>query len=78
MQDKGAAAIVGEIDGPNAKGKALKVIRSDLQATDAQQSDPLTGARLPKEYREHVGQYYRDMLRDDKPAPKADKDAEDE
>jgi hypothetical protein len=63
MQDKGAAAIVGEIDGPNAKGKARDVIRVDLQATESQQSDPLTGARLPKDYREHVGDYF-DRLRD--------------
>jgi hypothetical protein len=70
FQDKGAARIVGEIDGPNAKGKALKVIQGDLQGTEAQQSDPLTGARLPKEYREHVGDYF-DKLRDgDKSAKK--------
>jgi hypothetical protein len=63
MQDKGAAAIVGEIDGPNAKGKARDIIRVDLQASESQQSDPLTGARLPKDYREHVGDYF-DRLRD--------------
>ncbi len=80
LQDKGAAAIVGEIDGPNATGKAVEVVRAKLQATETQQSDPLTGARLPKEYREHVGEYFDKVRVGDKPADggkaKPEKDAE--
>ena len=53
----------GEIDGPNAVGKARIKIEGEFKATEAQQSDPLTGARLPKEYREHVGDYF-DKLRE--------------
>src|SRR5204863_9577326 len=69
FQEKGAAAIVGEIDGPNAVGKARIKIEGEFKATDAQQSDPLTGARLPKEYREHVGDYF-DKLREGEKAAK--------
>ncbi len=71
LQDKGAGAIIGEIDGPNALGKARDIIRTNVLATETQQSDPLTGAKYPKEYREHVGEYFDRVREGDKPAAKA-------
>jgi len=58
-QPRGAGVIVGEdIFGPNAKGEARKFIQGAIEAARAEDTDPLTGRRLPKAYREQVRDYF--------------------
>jgi chromosome segregation ATPase len=55
---KGAVVVTGTIAGPNAKGQALEVIKSEVEAAKNDASDPLTDQRLPRSQREHVQQYF--------------------
>jgi hypothetical protein len=55
---KGSAVVTGEVDGPNAKGRVLEDIKTQVEAAKKDQSDPLTGQRLPRQQRDHVKQYF--------------------
>lgn len=62
---KGSAVVTGQVDGPNVKGQVLEEIKTQVEAAKKDQSDPLTGQRLPRQQRDHVQQYF-DALRNGK------------
>jgi hypothetical protein len=57
-QNKGAQIVVGDADGPNTKGQVANVIRETVEKAKSQDSDPTTGQKLPKDYQEHLEQYF--------------------
>jgi hypothetical protein len=60
---KGAAVVTDEVDGPNRKGDAREEVKSSLESSKHEAADPLTGQRLPREYRDHAKTYF-DALRE--------------
>jgi hypothetical protein len=62
---KGSAVVTGQVDGPNVKGQVMEEIKTQVEAAKKDQSDPLTGQRLPRQQRDHVQQYF-DALRNGK------------
>jgi hypothetical protein len=59
----GAAVITGEADGPNQKGKVRAQIQAQMDTAKHEDSDPLTGQRLPRSQRDFAKQYF-DSLRE--------------
>ena len=59
----GAAVITGEADGPNIKGKVRAEIQEQIDSAKHEESDPLTGQRLPRSQRDFAKEYF-DALRD--------------
>jgi hypothetical protein len=55
---RGAAVVAGLVDGPNAKGQAIEEIKTQVESAKKEQSDPLTGQRLPRQQRDHVQEYF--------------------
>jgi hypothetical protein len=55
---RGKAVITDLVDGPNIKGTVRESIKSEIDAARAEEADPLTGQRLPKNVREHARQYF--------------------
>jgi hypothetical protein len=62
---KGSAVVVGEVDGPNIKGNVREEIKAAVQASRSEETDPLTGQRLPRGYTEHAKEYFN-LLREGK------------
>ncbi len=62
---KGAAVVTDMIEGPNRKGQVAEAIKAEFEAAEQQQSDPLAGQRLPRDYRDHAQKYF-DSLREGK------------
>lgn len=62
---EGAAVVIGEADGPNMKGKARAMIQAEVESAKHEDSDPLTGQRLPRSTRDFAKEYF-DSLRDGK------------
>ena len=60
---KGGAVLAGQIDGPNRKGEVREEIKSSFESSRHEAADPLTGQRLPREYREHAKTYF-DAIRE--------------
>ena len=60
---QGAAIITGEADGPNLKGKVRAQIQAQMDSAKHEDSDPLTGQRLPRSQRDFAKEYF-DSLRD--------------
>jgi len=54
----GTAVLKDFVEGPNVKGRALEEVKAGIQAARAEESDPLTGQRLPKAQREHAREYF--------------------
>lgn len=54
----GAGVVVGEASGPNIKGEVGQEIKDQFQSTRVEQSDPLTGQRMPKKHRQHATEYF--------------------
>ncbi len=54
----GSAVVIGEVDGPNIKGRVREEIKAELEAGEYEASDPLTGQRLPRGYREFAKEYF--------------------
>jgi len=54
----GAGVVTGEIDGPNLPGKTRLKIAKELEAARRDQSDPLSGQRLPRGQRGVVREYF--------------------
>ncbi|MBN1912741.1 MAG: hypothetical protein JW818_23665 [Pirellulales bacterium] len=59
--DKGSLVYAGEAHGPNSKGQVAQAIREQTEAAKHESADPLTQQRLPKEYRQSVGQYFKTL-----------------
>ena len=59
----GAAIITGEADGPNLKGKVRAQIQEQMDSAKHENSDPLTGQRLPRSQRDFAKEYF-DSLRE--------------
>lgn len=59
---QGKAIIAGFADGPNRKGISREDVKSAIQASLSEESDPLENQTLPKAEQEHVQQYF-DRLR---------------
>ncbi|HUY87753.1 MAG TPA: hypothetical protein VMV10_03370 [Pirellulales bacterium] len=62
---KGAAVVIGSVDGPNMKGQVQQEIQTEFEAARAADEDPLTDQQLPRSYREHAKKYF-DGLREGK------------
>jgi len=62
---RGAASIVGEVDGPNVKGDYQQELNQQFQAARQQTTDPLTNQRIPRKQRQHAKEYF-DRLREGK------------
>jgi hypothetical protein len=60
---RGAAVASGEADGPNRKGEVAEEIKAEFEAAKQESADPLSGHRLPREYRDHSQEYF-DSLRE--------------
>ncbi len=60
---QGAAVITGEADGPNLKGKVRAQIQEQIDSAKHENSDPLTGQRLPRSQRDFAKEYF-DSLRE--------------
>jgi hypothetical protein len=55
---KGQLSVVGEVDGPNARGDLQLQLREQFQSAKRESSDPLTEQKLPKNEREQARQYF--------------------
>lgn len=62
---KGAAVVIGSVEGPNMKGQVQQEIQTEFEAARAAAEDPLTDQQLPRSYREHAKKYF-DGLREGK------------
>ena len=55
---RGGAVMTGLVDGPNRKGNVQEEIKAEFENARHQEADPLTGQKLPREYREHAKKYF--------------------
>lgn len=55
---KGSATIVGQIEGPNVKGRVLQEIEEQLQSARSESADPLTGQQIPRRHQDHTRDYF--------------------
>jgi chemotaxis protein histidine kinase CheA len=55
---KGAAVVTDLVDGPNKKGEVTEEIKSAFENARHNDDDPLTGQRLPRDYRDHAKEYF--------------------
>jgi hypothetical protein len=60
---KGAAVVTGFAEGPNIKGEVAEKLKLEFEAAKTEAADPLTGQRLPRDYRDHAKKYF-DALRE--------------
>jgi len=60
---KGASVVIGTAEGPNRKGEVTEEIKAQFESAEHEAADPLSGQRLPHDYREHAKKYF-DLLRD--------------
>jgi hypothetical protein len=60
---KGQLEVTDFVPGANRRGEVTETIKSAFEAADSQASDePLSGKRLPRDYRDHAKEYF-DALR---------------
>jgi hypothetical protein len=62
---RGSVQIQDFVEGPNVKGDAIQQVETEFQEAKKQSGDPLTGVRLPRDYRDHTKGYF-DALREGK------------
>jgi len=62
---EGAGIVTDQVEGPNRKGQVQEQIKQEFEAAKKDDTDPLTGQRLPRDYRDHAKTYF-DALRDGK------------
>jgi tetratricopeptide (TPR) repeat protein len=55
---KGAAVVTDLVEGPNKKGEITESIKSAFESANQSSDDPLTGQRLPRDYRDHAKEYF--------------------
>ena len=55
---RGAAVVTGFVDGPNVKGQVEQEIQQQFETAKTEAADPLTGQRLPRDYRDHAKKYF--------------------
>ena len=55
---KGAAVVTDLVDGPNKKGEVTELIKGEFESAKQSGDDPLTGQRLPRDYRDHAKEYF--------------------
>lgn len=55
---KGAAVVTDLVDGPNKKGEVTESIKNAFETAKQGGDDPLTGERLPRDYRDHAKEYF--------------------
>ena len=55
---RGAAAVTGQVGGANRKGQVEEEIKGQFTSARNESEDPLTGQRLPHDYREHAKKYF--------------------
>ena len=60
---KGQLSVVGEVEGPNARGDVQLQLREQFQSAKREASDPLTEQKLPKNEREQARQYFDQFRR---------------
>ncbi len=54
---KGTGMIIGELDGPNLKGRVEEIIQEQYDTARRGSTDPLENRRIPREHRRHVQEY---------------------
>jgi hypothetical protein len=62
---KGAALVVGAVEGPNVQGNVQQQIQQQFDAVRQGSTDPLSGQRIPRKHRQHAQEYF-DRLREGK------------
>jgi len=62
---KGGGTVTDLVDGPSRKGVVREEIKSELETSRSDSADPLSGQRLPRDYRDHAKKYF-DALREGK------------
>jgi hypothetical protein len=62
---KGAATVVGLVEGKNSKGDYQQQIQQQVESVRRGTTDPLTGRHMPKKHGEHAKEYF-DSLRQGK------------
>jgi len=70
-QGKGQAVIKDRVDGPNVKGQVQQEVTTEFDSVVGGSGDPLTGQKLPREYREHARKYFDTLREGEKPAAPA-------
>ena len=55
---KGSAQVTDLVDGPNKKGDVTETIKNAFESAKQGDDDPLTGERLPRDYRDHAKEYF--------------------
>jgi hypothetical protein len=59
---KGGAQIADLVEGPNIKGKVEQEIKLQVENARHEAADPLTGQRIPRDYRDHAKTYFDSFL----------------
>lgn len=62
---KGAASVVGEVDGPNLRGDVQHEIQEQFDSARRESADPLTDQHMPRQHRQHALEYF-ERLREGK------------
>lgn len=62
---RGAASVVGEVDGPNIRGDVQQQMQQQLESARREAADPLTDQHMPRKHRQHAQEYF-DRLREGK------------
>jgi len=62
---KGAASVVGEVDGPNRRDDVRHEIQEQFDSARREAADPLTDQHMPRKHRQHAREYF-DQLREGK------------
>lgn len=70
---RGAATVVGQVDGPNVQGRVEQEIQTQFQAVRGRASDPLADTKLPRGYREHARKYFDTLREGEQPAAGGEK-----
>ncbi len=58
----GEAVRVGDAIGPNKAGQTLEGLKQEILGDVANESDPQTDQRLPKDQKEHVREYFKQLI----------------
>ena len=61
LDTKGKATFGGLVEGQNVAGDAQQQINTEIRATQSGTADPLTDLRLPRNQRDHVGDYFNQL-----------------
>lgn len=65
---RGAATVVGQVEGPNVQGRVEQEIQTQFQAVKGRAADPLADTKLPRGYREHARKYFDTLREGEQPA----------